>query len=100
MAKYKIVYAPKFWRRLDDLLNYLTVKWNLKTTDNFLIILFEHISQLEQNPKIGRIAQKDKSIRSINITKHNRLYFQLKDNVIRIITLFDTRQSPAKNKFE
>ena len=52
------------------------------------------------NPKIGRPAVKIKDVRSISITRHNRLYYKVEKNTIKVITLFDTRQNPSKNKFD
>jgi plasmid stabilization system protein ParE len=100
MEKYKVIYSPKFWPRLNDILLYLTNKWSAKIADDFLDIFEDKIALLIKNPKTGRKSLKNSTIRSIPITKHNRLYYQVKDNLILIITIFDTRQDPSKNLFE
>jgi len=55
---------------------------------------------LASNPKIGIKSKSDKTIRSLLVTKHNRLYFSVDDDKILLLQLFDTRQHPSKNKFE
>jgi hypothetical protein len=34
------------------------------------------------------------------ITKHNKLYYRIEGDIIYMITLFDTRQNPKKNRYE
>lgn len=100
MEKYKIIYSPKFWPRINALLSYLKTTWNLKVADDFLKIFTEKVNLLTKNPKIGKPSLKVKGIRSIQITKHNRLYYRATKHVIIIVTLFDNRQNPATNKYD
>ncbi len=100
MAEYKVIYSPKLWQRLNDLLSYLSTNWGIKVADDFLFVFEQKMNLLMKNPKIGRLSSKRRGIRSISITKHNRVYYQVKKDTIIIATLFDTRQHPSKNKFE
>jgi hypothetical protein len=38
-------------------------------------------------------------IRSILLTKHNRLFYRIKDETIELLNIFDTRQNPEKQPF-
>lgn len=100
MEKYKIIYSPEVVERLFDVAAYLRYKWSNTVAENFLLIFFEKIQKLQINPEIGRIAERDNSVRSISITKHNRLYYQLSNDFIKLLSLIDTRQNPSKNRFE
>lgn len=100
MEKYKVIYSPEVAERLLDVAAYLKQKWSKSVADNFLLIFFEKIQRLQANPEIGRIAERDNSVRSISITKHDRLYYQFYNDLIKLLSLIDTRQNPSKNKFE
>jgi plasmid stabilization system protein ParE len=99
VERFTIIYSPKFWPRLNELLSYLKIAWSLKVADDFLNVFSEKINLLSQNPKIGKPSLKVKSVRSIMITKHNRMYYKVSKNFIMVIILFDNRQHPSKNKF-
>jgi plasmid stabilization system protein ParE len=100
MAKYKIKYSKLADKELLQILNYLTENWSIGIADNFEATFLKKIELLKENPKLGKISSKSHLIRSINITKHNKLYYQISKETIYLITIFDTRQDPAKNKFE
>ena len=51
-------------------------------------------------PYIGVVSKKDPSIRSIVVTKHNKLYYRITSVKIEILNIFDTRQNPEKNLFQ
>ena len=100
MAKYKIIYSKLTENRLLQISDYLIKNWSLPIVERFQKILFTKIELLAKNPKIGRSSSKYVFVRSIFITKHNQLYWRFGQNTIFLITLFDTRQHPVKNKFE
>ncbi len=74
-----------------DVLDYLENKWSIKVADHFGFTFFSRIEEIKQNPKIGRPSLKDKNIRSIIITKHNRLYYTFDNQQIILASLIDTR---------
>jgi plasmid stabilization system protein ParE len=80
--------------------DYLVKNWNLQIAEKFQKIFFAKVELLAKNPKIARISSRYDYVRSISITKQNRLYYRSDEHTIFLITLLDTRQNPAKNKFE
>ena len=100
MAKYKVVYSKLTENRLLQISDYLVKNWSLQIADKFQKIFLAKINLLVTNPKIGRISSRYDYVRSISITKHNRLYYRFNEHTIFLITLFDTRQNPSKNKFD
>jgi len=44
----------------------------------------------------GKVSE----VQWILITKHNKLYYRIEGDIIYMITLFDTRQNPKKNRYE
>lgn len=67
-----------------------------KCCDNFIIRLQKRLRTLSQQPYIGIPSSIIKPIRSILITKHNRLFYRIKDDTIEVINMYDTRRNPKK----
>jgi plasmid stabilization system protein ParE len=58
------------------------------------------VGQITSHPHIGIRSFIADDVRSVLITRHNRLYYRISEQTIEIINIFDTRQDPLKNKFE
>ena len=67
--------------------------------DNFIKEIDKRIETLSKQPLIGNLPDEDKIVRSILITKHNRLYYRIKGNLIEIINMYDTRINPKRNPY-
>ena len=83
-AKSKKVYA------------YLLENWNQKVADEFYEKFEKIIHIISLQPKIGRASGKRTDIRRKLITKHNCLYYKIKEDLIIVINLLDTRRNPNK----
>jgi len=99
MAK-KIKQSKLFAKKVTNLLEYLEMNWSKKVADEFKKILDEKMLRLIDKPKSGINSTKVSEVRWILITKHNKLFYRIKGEIIYIITLFDTRQNPKKNRYE
>ena len=89
--------ALEDYRRVVD---YLLTAWSLKLASDFITTLEERVETLSSFPNIGIASSKNPGIRSIVITKHNKLYYRNQSDKIEILNIFDTRQDPAKNVYE
>ncbi len=69
------------------------------SADKFIKEIDKRIETLSQQPFIGNLPDESKTVRSILITKHNRLYYRIKGNIIEIINLYDTRINPKRNPY-
>ena len=98
---YKIIASKLFQQRVIALNNYLQKEWGLTVAFRFHETLIKVILTLADQPGIGSVSKKKKDVRKILITKHNRLYYRVKDNdSIFLLTLFDTRQNPKRNRYD
>jgi len=85
----------------NSIVEYLLIAWNEEIAARFIEIIKYKVQQLSVHPEIGIRAFRVADIRSILITKHNRLYYRvISDQIIEVVNIFDTRQNPSKNKFE
>ena len=97
---YKIVSSKTFLKRFVALNAYLETQWNLSVAKEFHSTFVQVVLTLTEQPGIGSPSHK-KNVRKILITKHNRLYYRVNDNnTITLLTLFDTRQNPKKNRYD
>ncbi len=67
--------------------------------DKFIIEFKNRLGTLSEHPFIGTPSLVSKPVRSILITKRNRIFHRIKGNQIEISNLYDTRRNPKKNKY-
>jgi plasmid stabilization system protein ParE len=79
---------------------YLLETWPVEVAEKFISNLETRLDTLSIFPKIGISSIRQDSIRSITLTKHNKLYYRINDDVIEILHIFDTRQQPSRNKYD
>jgi plasmid stabilization system protein ParE len=80
--------------------DYLSKEWSLSTAEEFIQTVERRTENLTNFPNLGRASTKEPSIRSIILTKHNKLYYRVSGDAIEILNIFDTRQDSPKNKFD
>ena len=96
---YQIIYKKRFVQKLFKLLDYLNSEWSEGVADKFIDELQKRLSTLSKQPYIGAPSTVVKSVRSILITKHNRIYYRIKGNLIEIVNMYDMRINPKKNRY-
>lgn len=95
----QIEWTPNALQDYEQIVNYLLKEWSMKIAIDFVNHLEERVYNLILFPNLGIASTKEPSIRSILITKHNRLFYQLHSTKIVILDIFDTRQDPRRNKY-
>ena len=88
--------ALEDYKRVVD---YLLSEWSIAVATEFENIVNEKLINLSQYPFTGIKSEKNPLIRSILFTKHNRLYYRIKDNNIELLNIIDTRKDPLQNPF-
>lgn len=81
------------------LLAYLEHEFGKTVANEFLRKVDKRINTLSDYPFIGKSVNQPETLRSILITKYNRMYYRITGNVIEIINLYDTRINPKKNPY-
>jgi len=80
----------------DIVVGYLTGKWGINVANNFMDRFDEVVLLISKNTSIFPFVDPIKKMQKCVLTKHNMLYFIEKDEIIEIVTIFDTRQDPQK----
>ena len=97
---YEVIISEEVFSALNAVVLYLEKRWSKKDAENFLLIFYDKVNAIANNPNIGRKTVKNTAIRKIPITKHNMLYYEITDTRIELLTIFFTAQHPDKNKFK
>ncbi|HEY4150445.1 MAG TPA: type II toxin-antitoxin system RelE/ParE family toxin [Chitinophagaceae bacterium] len=96
----EVVWAKSASMEYMQVLIYLSTEWGDTVVNDFIKKLERKIVAIVANPGIGRIAGPGKNTRSVVITPHNRLYYEVGNGAIRILAIFNTRRHPRWNRFE
>ena len=97
---YKIVVTVYFTETVQRTIEWLKYKWPAQSVDKFENKLKSVIERISKNPNTGRKSSKYRDVRSVLVTKHNRIYYQVKENTITLLELFETKQSPLRNRYD
>ena len=93
---YEIVVNKRFTNRLINVLKYLETEWGPGIADEFLKTVYSRISSLQSFPFIGSLTSIS-NVRSVIVTKHNRMYYRIEGRKIVILNMYDTRRKPKTN---
>lgn len=62
--------------------------------------LWEKLDFITKYPETGRKSAKDINIQFVNFSKNYRIYYRVdKDDTLRVLAIFDTRQDPSKRPY-
>lgn len=97
MAK-KIVWTKRALKNLDKTITYLQENWSEKVIDSFVTKTYETLYLLCEFPEIGVTENRNKNIRGLLITRHNKLFYKITKDSIVVLRIVDTRQNPNRLK--
>ena len=93
---YKLLWSDRALADLQNIINYLTENWTPKEIQNFARRLDKRLNLIAINPGLFPKTTKRKNVRRSVLTKQTVIYYEAKENIINIVTLFDPRQNPKK----
>ena len=77
---------------------YLQDHWSDEIADIFIRNTEARLAVLAEQPLLGKKSVLKPEVRSIMLTKHNRLYYLVERNKLLVLNIFDIRQDPTKNQ--
>ncbi len=95
--KKKVLWSARALADYENILEYIDETWSFKEVRKFDELMENAIYSITQNTEIGAVSKK-KNVRRLVISKQTSIYYQVKKEVIYIITLSDNRQNPSKLK--
>jgi plasmid stabilization system protein ParE len=95
---FEISWTENALKDYENVIGYLIEGWSTKIAEKFIESVENKLQIITIYPFLGIASSKEPSIRSILLSKHNRLYYRISGSVIEILDIFDLRQDPGKNK--
>ena len=95
----KIVWNKSARIKLDEITTYLEEEFSEETAKKFIQKFFDRLEILSRYPTLGRPSKKKKQIRCYKIDKNRNLYYRVDGNLLFVVYIFDSRQSPDKNPY-
>lgn len=96
---YEVVFSKEAIISINQVVDYLELTWSQKTAHTFIARMYECVNRLATGILEGKLVTAD-GVRSILITKQNKLYYEVTDDTLHLLLLWDTRQNPAKNPYD
>ena len=96
---YEIIVKTRFVNKIHKILSYLEKEWSHKVAEEFLLKIDRRIDLLTKQPEVGAPSEKIKNVRGLLITRHNRLYYKIKNDKVILLNIYDTRMNPDKNPY-
>ena len=96
----KIIWTANALEDYKRVIDYLAEEWSAEIAERFSENVQARLEILSNYPFLGIASTKEFSVRSISISKHNRLYYRITSSAIEVLDIFDTRQNPEKNQYD
>jgi plasmid stabilization system protein ParE len=88
-----LIWTPIALKSLQETIDFLNLKWNAQIVDAFIDLLEEKLKLLQSNPEIApKIGNQD--IRRLLIHPTISLFYQLNQDHLKILLVWDNRQNP------
>ncbi|MEO9805868.1 MAG: type II toxin-antitoxin system RelE/ParE family toxin [Reichenbachiella sp.] len=98
MERKKVVLSTTAKSKLTNLLEYLKSEWSEKVQKEFITKMDKSMSRISHYPKSCPESIEIKGLFKCVVTKQTSLFYRINPQEIEAVTLFDTRQNPAKLK--
>jgi len=95
---YKIIWSDEALNGLRNIIEYLEFKWTEKEIRKFAKLLDKRLGLIQKNPLLFPQTTKSIDIRRSVLTKYVTIYYKIREHDITLISIFDSRQDPAKLK--
>lgn len=95
---YKILWTDEAIKNLEQILNYIATNWTNKEVNNFKLKLSEQLNIITRFPNIFPASTLAPRLRKAVLTKHTIIFYEVKEQVIYIVYLFDSRQNQERIK--
>ena len=94
---FKVIFSEQAENDLLRIIDYLYVQWGPDVSLKFHLKVASFIKTVAVMPTIGRKhIRKWEEFREYSVTKQNIIIYQIKNDEITILKIFDVRQHPAK----
>jgi plasmid stabilization system protein ParE len=93
---YQIRWTKRAASGFHKLIEFLQEKWGDRSAVKFLSRTQKFLDTIQENPNIGKIESEKTKLYSFVLSRHNTIFYRLRDNKIILVAFFDNRQDPRK----
>jgi plasmid stabilization system protein ParE len=83
-------------RQLERIIDYLEIEWGQKVAEDFYNKFLDTIEMIKKYPDVFPESSAKPGMRLARITRHNRLFYKLFTDHIKIYFIWDTRKKSYK----
>jgi plasmid stabilization system protein ParE len=94
----KIRWTEEAAQNLEIIVHYLEANWSEKEIRQLFAKLEKQLELLSLFPHAYPVSSKRRKIRRCVFTKNLTIYYAIEDGFLILLSLFDSRQHPQKNK--
>lgn len=96
----KVNWTPEAVETFEQIIENINVYWTQKEINTFIEQTDKVIEHIQQNPYLYKSTQKNKQVRKGFVNHLVSMFYKvnLKNKQIEIITFWNNRQDPEKNK--
>jgi plasmid stabilization system protein ParE len=98
----KVLWTPEAEETFEQIIDNLILYWTQKELNSFLEQTENVLSFIEQNSCLYKLTQKNKQVRKGFINKLVTVFYRVdsENKQIEILSFWNNRQDPDKNKFD
>lgn len=95
---FKIRWTVHALSELSDTIRHLEEKWTERELIQFSNAIDNTVEIISRHPEIYPASHKKKNIRKAVVDENNTIYYKIEKDSIQILSVFGTKQNPAKRK--
>jgi len=95
---FKIRWTDHALSELSDTVKYLEENWTERELIQFANAVDHTIEIISRHPEIYPVANKKRKTRKAVVDKNNSIYYRIVQDSVQILSVFGTKQDPAKRK--
>lgn len=95
---YKLIWSINAAQELEMIIDYLQTEWSTREINNFIQKLDKRLNIITQSPFAFPKSDSKTTIRRSVLNKHNVIYYQVIEDEITIISIFNPKQNPYRLK--
>lgn len=97
---YREAWTTRAHRDYEAIIEYLLKEWSVKEAKDFINDVEKQMAYVKKYPYMFQESSIKAGVRRIVIREQVSLYYRIQTDVIEVLTIFDTRQSPQNLSFE
>ncbi len=95
---YKIFWTEEAIHNLEEIIDYLHLRWTQREVDNFKIKLSKQIDLIHQNPYLFPASTFQPKLRKAVLSKQTTIFYEVKEHTVYLIYIFVNYKSSDEIK--